>query len=201
MCALECAHPLRASARSGVTGWVLEQGKCSRDWGQQLMVYGADRRTVDWKQSRCCSASTSKRRQPESHGPVTLVPQLHRAARWTSSEYIPRAAAPSVAPLLAARSEGRRHAWSGRALVSVGSHTGGKCNTSCATSCVVAVGAPGDWVRVVSDLRVTRQPQSAHQRSSASGGRRVPFTAAIRATWFSGVNTQHSTVSTLYDSN
>ena len=39
--------PLWQSVRAGVQGWVLEQGKCSRSWGQQLMVHADALRTVD----------------------------------------------------------------------------------------------------------------------------------------------------------
>ena len=39
--------PLMQSVGSGVVGWVLVQGKCSQDWGQQAVVHGAARRTVD----------------------------------------------------------------------------------------------------------------------------------------------------------
>ena len=41
-----CLPPLTQSVRAGVLGWVLEQGEGARNGGQQLMVHGADRRTV-----------------------------------------------------------------------------------------------------------------------------------------------------------
>ena len=41
-----CLPPLTQSVRAGVPGWVLEQGEGARNGGQQLMVRGADRRTV-----------------------------------------------------------------------------------------------------------------------------------------------------------
>ena len=39
--------PQSQSVREGVPGWVLEQGEGARNWGQQLLVHGAARRTVD----------------------------------------------------------------------------------------------------------------------------------------------------------
>ena len=39
--------PQSQSVRAGVPGWVLEQGEGARNWGQQLLVHGAARRTVD----------------------------------------------------------------------------------------------------------------------------------------------------------
>ena len=39
--------PQSQSVRAGVLRWVLEQGECSRSCGQQLIVRGAARRTVD----------------------------------------------------------------------------------------------------------------------------------------------------------
>ena len=39
--------PLMQSVRAGVQGWVLERGECAHSGGQQLMVHGAARRTVD----------------------------------------------------------------------------------------------------------------------------------------------------------
>ena len=39
--------PQSQSVRAGAIVWVLEQGKCSQNLGQQLVVHGAARRTVD----------------------------------------------------------------------------------------------------------------------------------------------------------
>ena len=39
--------PVQQSVRAGVQRCVLEQGECSRSCGQQLIVRGAARRTVD----------------------------------------------------------------------------------------------------------------------------------------------------------
>ena len=47
MCAPECTHPLQQSVWAGVLGWVLQQGEGARNGGQQLVVHGADRPTVD----------------------------------------------------------------------------------------------------------------------------------------------------------
>ena len=96
MCARECTHPLRAIVRAGVQGWVLEQGEGSRNRGQQLVVHGAARRTVDLKCSRSCSSTLLSSAPPETHRPRTLVPQLRRTARRMSSERNPRAGAPSA---------------------------------------------------------------------------------------------------------
>ena len=47
MCARGCTHPLGAIVRAGVRGWVLEHGEGVREGGQQLLVHGDFRRTVD----------------------------------------------------------------------------------------------------------------------------------------------------------
>ena len=110
MCARECTHPLRAIVRAGVQGWVLEQGEGSHNRGQQLVVHGDARRTVDSTYSRCCSSTLLRSAPPETHRPATSVPHLRRTVRWTSLEHIPRAGAPAAAlswPLGA----GREHAW------------------------------------------------------------------------------------------
>ena len=39
--------PLMQSVRAGVMEWVLEQGQGMRNWGQQHVVHGRARRTVD----------------------------------------------------------------------------------------------------------------------------------------------------------
>ena len=39
--------PKSQSVHAGVMGWVLEQGESACNWGQQLVVHGAARRTVD----------------------------------------------------------------------------------------------------------------------------------------------------------
>ena len=39
--------PQSQSVRAGVMGWVLEEGERARKCGQQLMVHGDARRTVD----------------------------------------------------------------------------------------------------------------------------------------------------------
>ena len=117
MCARECTHPLRAIVRAGVQGWVLEQGEGSLNRGQQLVVHGAARRTVDLKCSRSCSSTLLSSAPPETHRPATSVPHLRRTVRWTSLEHIPRAGAPAAAlswPLGA----GREHAWKQVAEVS-----------------------------------------------------------------------------------
>ena len=75
MCARECTHPLRAIVRAGVQGWVLEQGEGSRNRGQQLVVHGAARRTVDLKCSRSCSSTLLRSAPPKTHMPGTLVAQ------------------------------------------------------------------------------------------------------------------------------
>ena len=48
--------PLMQSVRAGVMEWVLEQGQGMRSWGQQHVVHGRARRTVDCKQQRYCAA-------------------------------------------------------------------------------------------------------------------------------------------------
>ena len=62
MCARECTHPLRAIVRAGVQGWVLEQGEGSHNRGQQLVVHGDARRTVDSTYSRCCSSAANRQK-------------------------------------------------------------------------------------------------------------------------------------------
>ena len=39
--------PLMQSVRAGVMEWVLEQGQGMRNWGQQHVVHGRARRTVE----------------------------------------------------------------------------------------------------------------------------------------------------------
>ena len=75
---------------------MLVQGKSSQDLGQQLLVHGAARRTVYLKCSRCCSSTLLSSAPPETHRPLTLVPQLRRTARRMSSERNTRAGAPSA---------------------------------------------------------------------------------------------------------
>ena len=97
MCARECTHPLRAIVRAGVQGWVLEQGEGSHNRGQQLVVHGDARRTVDSTYSRCCSLTLLSSAPPETHRLRTLVPPLRRTARRMSSERnTVRAGAPSA---------------------------------------------------------------------------------------------------------
>ena len=42
-----CLPPLTQSVRAGLPGWVLERGECAHSGGQQLVVHGAARRTVN----------------------------------------------------------------------------------------------------------------------------------------------------------
>ena len=59
--------PLMQSVGAGVMGWVLEQGKCSQNLGQQAVVHRAARRTFESKCCRRSSAQLLRTPPPETH--------------------------------------------------------------------------------------------------------------------------------------
>jgi hypothetical protein len=75
--------PLMQSVGSGVMGWVLEQGKCSQNLGQQAVVHRAARRTFESKCCRRSSAQLLRTPPPETHRASSFVPQMRRIMMWT----------------------------------------------------------------------------------------------------------------------
>ena len=70
--------PLMQSVGAGVMGWVLEQGKCSQNLGQQAVVHRAARRTFESKCCRRSSAQLLRTPPPETHRASSSVPQMRR---------------------------------------------------------------------------------------------------------------------------
>ena len=87
--------PLMQSVGAGVMGWVLEQGKCSQNLGQQAVVHRAARRTFE---SKCCRRSSAQLlRTPPRQKLTERARQCRKCAgsmMWTSSEHFRRTAPP-----------------------------------------------------------------------------------------------------------
>ena len=129
------------SVGSGVMGWVLEQGKCSQNLGQQAVVHRAARRTFESKCCRRSSAQLLRTPPPDTHRAQS---ELVCAANAQDHDVDgPRSTFDAQyhhhQDYLGRREQGAEAARAALDTTSVGTRTGCKCNTSSSCNEVYSV--------------------------------------------------------------